>query len=294
MSELLRRTIGSGVRLETVLAAGLWRVRADAGQLENTILNLAINARDAMPAGGKLTIETANAELDEAQARERDVAPGPYAMVAVSDTGTGMAPDVIARAFEPFFTTKEVGKGTGLGLSQVYGFVKQSSGQVRIYSEAGRGTTIKVYLPRLPDERPDARFAEAPSAAGSGQVILVAEDDERVRTVSVGALRDLGFTVLEACDGPGALGLLRAHPDVALLFTDVVMPGMTGPELADRVTAERPGVRVLFTTGYARNAIVHQGSLRPDVQLLAKPFTVEQLAHKVRAVLGAPSPFLQS
>ena len=290
MSELLRRTIGEQVQFETVLAGGLWTTRADAGQLENAILNLAVNARDALPDGGRLTLETANADLDEVYAREHQIAPGPYVMVAVTDTGTGMTPDIVAQVFDPFFTTKEVGKGTGLGLSQVYGFVRQSGGHVRIYSEPNQGTTVKIYLPRLhaeqPVEAPRATSAAVPVAQRPEDLILVVEDEERVRAMSVGALRELGYTVVDAGDGPSALVTLRAHPNVKLLFTDVGMPGMSGRELADRIAAERPDIKVLFTTGYSRNAIVHNGTLDPDVQLLPKPFTVEQLARKVLAVLG--------
>ncbi len=302
MSELLRRTIGETVRLETVLAGGLWRTEVDAVELENALLNLAVNARDAMPDGGKLTIETANARLDEDYAAEHDVKPGQYVMLAVTDTGTGMAADVAARAFDPFFTTKPVGKGTGLGLSQVYGFVKQSAGHIKIYSEPGHGTTFKIYLARM---QGDARVAQRGGGRSSarpvgpayrqptgqvgraGEIILVVEDEDRVRTVSVEALRDLGFTVLHASGGERALDLLRAHPSVDLLFTDVVMPGMSGRQLAAAAAAERPDLKVLFATGYTRNAISHNGALDPGVELISKPFSMEQLALKVRSLLDA-------
>ena len=290
MADLLRRTIGETVHLETVLAGEIWLIHADASQLENAILNLAVNARDAMPDGGRLTVETANTRLDDAYAREHaDVAAGQYVMVAVSDTGQGMPADVIDRVFDPFFTTKEVGKGTGLGLSQVYGFVKQSGGHVKIYSEPGRGTSIKVYLPRFygVGEVPVRAVAPALPRNGSrGEVILVVEDDDRVRDLTVAALRELDYTVVHASHANAALRQLDAHPNVTLLFTDVVMPDMNGRELAEEAQRRRPGLKVLFTTGYARDAVVHNGILDPDVQLLPKPFNLDQLALKVREAIG--------
>ena len=293
ISDLLRRTFGEQVRLETVLAGGLWQARADQNQLENVLLNLAVNARDAITeqgGGGRLTIETANAYLDESYDKaERDVAPGQYVMLAVTDTGGGMAPEVAARAFEPFYMTKPLGRGTGLGLSQVHGFVKQSGGHVKIYSEPGHGTTVKVYLPRSmgPLEGERAAQPAAGLAAGGkpGELLLVVEDEEGVRRFSAEALRDLGYDVLEAEDGAHGLRLLDAHPGVKLLFTDVVMPDMNGRRLAEEARARRPGLRVLFTTGYTRNAIVHNGQLDAGVDLLPKPFTVQALAAKVRDVL---------
>lgn len=291
MSELLRRTIGESIRVETVLAGGLWRARIDAGQLENAILNLCVNARDAMPDGGRLTIETANAHLDDAYAAGHDeVAAGQYVLVSVTDTGTGMPPEVVARAFDPFFTTKGVGKGTGLGLSQVFGFVKQSNGHVKIYSEPGEGTVIKIYLPRHYGPESGARGyavpdpADLPRARGE-EIVLVVEDEDRVRHMSVDALRELGYTVVQAPDAAQALELLAIQPRIDLLFTDVVMPDMNGKLLADRARAERPGLRILYTTGYTRNAIVHNGMLDAGVAFLAKPFTLDQLAYKVRQVL---------
>jgi len=292
MSEMLRRTIGENLRVETVLAGGLWRTHADPAQLENAIVNLCVNARDAMPDGGKLTIETSNAHLDDAYAATHaEVQPGQYVMISVTDTGTGMPAEVIERAFEPFYTTKGVGRGTGLGLSQVHGFVKQSHGHVKIYSEAGVGTTIKIYLPRNTGEldtgdgqaRP---VGELPHGKGD-EIILVVEDDERVRHLSVDALRELGYTVVQASDAAQALTVLTLQPRVDLLFTDVVMPDLDGRRLADRARAERPGLKVLYTTGYTRNAIVHNGMLDADVAFLAKPFTIEQIALKVRQVLDA-------
>ncbi len=292
MSELLRRTIGERVEVECVLAGGLWRTYVDASQLESAIVNLAVNARDAMPDGGKLTIETMNGYVDEAYAAENAGAvPGQYVVVAVSDTGTGMPKEVLDRAFEPFFTTKDVGRGTGLGLSQLYGYLKQSGGHAKIYSEIGRGTTVKLYLPRHVGAEQLASPERAPAAetllpgGRPEEVILVVEDEPRVRATTVEALRELGYTICEAADGAAALQLLEERNDVVLLFTDVVMPGMTGRELADQVLKTRPDMKILYTTGYTRNAIVHGGRLDPDVDLLPKPFTTAELARKVRAVL---------
>ncbi|WP_202049909.1 ATP-binding protein [Microvirga mediterraneensis] len=291
MSELLRRTLGETVMLETVLAGGLWRSQADPNQLENAILNLAVNARDAMPDGGKLTIETANARLDEAyvEALAEPVPPGQYVQVSVSDTGTGMDEATMERVFEPFFTTKEVGKGTGLGLSQVYGFVRQSNGYVRIYSELGEGTTIKIYLPRLigSDEEPAEVPAKRPAMTkGSGETILVVEDEPALRAYAVEALRDLGYRVLEAANGREALAAAERHPEIALLFTDVVLAGgMNGRALADEVKRRKPDLPVLYTTGYTANAIVHHGRLDPGMHLIGKPFTYADLAAKVRRML---------
>ena len=294
MSELIRGSLGSDIRLETVLASGLWRTHADPNQLENVLLNLAVNARDAMPDGGRLTIETQNAHLDARYvAAHLGVQAGQYVMVAVTDTGSGMPDDVIAKAFDPFFTTKGVGKGTGLGLSQVYGFVKQTGGHVKIYSEPGQGTTVKVYLPRLlgaeysgPDEG-----ASADLPLGEAQeVILVVEDEAAVRQFSVDALSEFGYRVLEADGAATALRSLDAHPEIVLLFTDVVMPDVNGRKLADEARQRRPDLRVLFTTGYTRNAVVHNGVLDPGVELIGKPFTIEELAAKVREVLDGPFP----
>jgi signal transduction histidine kinase/ActR/RegA family two-component response regulator len=287
MSELLRRTIGETIRFETVLAGGLWPAFIDAGQLENALVNLCVNARDAMPEGGRLTIETANTYLDDAYAAgHNEVVPGQYVLVSVTDSGSGMPEDVIERAFDPFFSTKDVGKGTGLGLSQVYGFVKQSGGHVKIYSEIGMGTTLKLYLPRHFGEE-DRRPVPAPTELlqGKGEIILVVEDEEQVRIMSVDALRDLGYIVIHASGPLEALAMLDDHPSIDLLFTDIVMPDMTGAALAEQVRKRLPGVPVLFTTGYTRNAIVHNGMLDHDVEFLAKPFSVTQLAAKVRQVL---------
>jgi PAS domain S-box-containing protein len=289
MSELMHRALGETIEIEVVLGAGLWRIEADANELERAILNLAVNARDAMPEGGKLTVETANCHVDEAYAKlNPDSSPGQYVAISVTDTGTGMDAETMRQAFEPFFTTKPVGRGTGLGLSQVYGFVKQSGGHVKLYSELNVGTTVRMYLPRLHGAAAEALRAPISEAAESGkqELVLVVEDDEKVRHLSVEMLRELGYQVLEAADGPQALQILEARDDIALLFTDVVLPGgMTGAQVAARARAKHPTLQVLFTTGYARNAIVHHGRLDAGVQLLTKPFTFSDLAAKVRAIL---------
>jgi CheY-like chemotaxis protein len=276
--------------METVLAGGLWRMFADPPQLESAILNLCVNGRDAMPEGGAITLETMNAHLDDVYAATHaEVRPGQYVAIAVSDTGTGMSAEVLSRAFDPFFTTKKPGQGTGLGLSQVYGFAKQSGGHVKIYSEVDQGTTVKLYLPRYVGEdepHQHAPPANRPLQGAISEVILVVEDEERVRRMSVQLLGDLGYTVLQAGDAKQALAMLESD-DIAfdLLFTDVVMPDMNGKQLADRVRELRPGVKVLYTTGYTRNAVIHNGMLDRDVSFLPKPFTIQQLAAKVRQVL---------
>jgi len=289
LTEMITRTLGETVAVETVLAAGLWQVEADPNELEAAILNLAVNARDAMPNGGRLTIETGNAHIDEAYAANHiEISPGQYVCVSVSDTGKGMDQATLTHAFEPFFTTKPVGKGTGLGLSQVYGFVKQSGGHVKIYSEVDQGTTVKIYLPRLSvegaveDEPVDSALPD-----GDGkETILVLEDDDDVRTYSVEILRELGYRVVEAHDGPSALRLLERQARVDLLFSDVVLPGgMTGAQVAQEARKLRPELKVLFTTGYARNAIIHHGRLDKGVMLITKPFSSADLAVKIRSVL---------
>jgi PAS domain S-box-containing protein len=293
MSDLLHRTLGETIAIETVRGAGLWRVEADPNELEAGILNLAVNARDAMRDGGRLTIETANTHIDaNYSASHAEVVPGQYVSISVSDTGAGMDPATIAQAFEPFFTTKPVGKGTGLGLSQVYGFVKQSGGHVKIYSEPGQGTTVKIYLPRWTGEfeQREAAAAGPVPEGGAEETILVVEDDDGVRAYSVETLRELGYRVLEAHDGPSALRLLEGQSRIDLLFTDVVLPGgMTGAQVASQMRALRPGLKVLFTTGYARNAIIHQGRLDKGVELITKPFSFADLAAKVRDVLDGNS-----
>lgn len=293
MSDLLRRTLGEQISVETVLTGGLWRAHADPNQLEVAIVNLAVNARDAMPNGGKLTLETANMHLDERYAAEQvEVLPGQYVMLAVTDSGIGMPADVKAKAFDPFFTTKDIGHGTGLGLSQVYGFVKQSRGHVQIYSEPGEGTTVKIYLPRYHSEASETE-EEALCAVARGQnneTILVVEDDEDVRAYSCETLRELGYSVLEARNAGTALQMLERHGDVAVLFTDIGLPGgINGKQLAEEARKLRPTVKVLFTSGYARNAIVHDGRLDPGVELLTKPFTQAALAERLRDMIDAKS-----
>jgi signal transduction histidine kinase len=293
MHDLLHRTLGETIEVQAVLAPRLWMVEADAHQLENALLNLAVNSRDAMLNGGKLTIETQNTHLDHSYvAQHAEVLPGQYVVICVTDTGTGMEEDTVTRAFEPFFTTKEVGKGTGLGLSMVYGFVKQTGGHLKIYSELGEGTTVKVYLPRmLGKPLGDEESSEAVAPEGTlAETVLVCEDDDDVRAYSVEVLRELGYRVLEASDGPSALRLLeREDGQVDLLFTDVVLPsGMTGAELAKQARSLRPALKILFTTGYARNAIVHQGRLDSGVELITKPFSYTDLAGRVRDILDKP------
>jgi len=315
MAELLRRTLGEQVEIEVVLAAGLWEANVDHNQLESALLNLAVNARDAMegvpgeeaPGVRRLTIETGNAQLDDAYAATQpELAPGPYVMIAVTDTGPGMPPEIIEQAFEPFFTTKPIGKGTGLGLSQVHGFVKQSGGHVAIASETGRGmgqspphgTTVRLYLPRYRTEvaagKDECDALSPPLGEGEpGGLVLFVEDQEGVRRFGAEALRDLGYGVLEAADGPAALRLLDANAEVVLLLTDVVLPGMDGHRLAEEAHRRRPALRVLFTTGYTPDAVVHDGQLDPDVDLIVKPFTVAALAARLRDVLARPAPDME-
>jgi PAS domain S-box-containing protein len=288
MSEMLCRTLGESVAIEIVTAAGAWPIFVDPNQLENAVLNLAINARDAMPNGGKLTIEAANVYLDEEYAAQEDVLAGQYVGIFVSDTGVGMSPETAAKAFEPFFTTKEAGRGTGLGLSQVFGFINQSNGHVKIYSELHVGTTVKLYLPRhFASERPDfVREVAQPAMRGSGEVILVVDDDPNVRSFTVEILGELGYTTVDAADAGSALRLLDARPDIKLLFTDVGLPGgMDGRQLADEARRYRPELKVLFTSGYARSAIVHHGRLDPGVELLSKPYSFAALGARVRRIL---------
>lgn len=292
MSEMFRRTLGDNIRVETVLAGGLWSISADPTQVESALLNLAVNARDAMPDGGNLTIETGNAELDDAYARMHDeVTAGQYAVISVTDTGSGMSPEVIDRAFDPFFTTKEVGRGTGLGLSQVFGFLKQSRGHIKIYSEIGHGTTVKLYFPRqvaTDASAATARHDLADIPAGRpDEIILVVEDEAAVRHMSVDALRDLGYTVIHASDGRQALERIESYPGINLLFTDIMMPGMTGRQLADQAQILRPDLKVLYTTGYTRNAIVHNGMVDYGIAFLQKPFSLQSLARKTREVFDA-------
>lgn len=291
ISDLLVRTLGENIELESIGAAGLWKVEADASELESTLLNLALNARDAMPEGGKLTIETSNAYLDEGYCQQHaGVAPGQYILIAVTDNGGGMSAETIDRAFEPFFTTKEAGKGTGLGLSQVYGFMKQSEGHVKIYSESGEGTTIKLYLPRR-DGNEAAHSVDEPvsSERGRNETILIVEDDDGVRQYASEILRDLNYQIIEAKDSATALRLLDADKKFDLLLTDVVLPGKNGRELATEVERRRPGTKVIFMTGYSRNAIVHHGRLDPGTALIQKPLIERVLAQKIRQILDSGS-----
>ncbi|MEO8421882.1 MAG: ATP-binding protein [Hyphomicrobium sp.] len=290
ISELTAHALGEQIRIENVLAGGLWKAVADPSQLESSILNLCVNARDAMPDGGKLTVESANTSLDDDYVRlHPGVAAGQYVMIAVTDTGTGMDPDVAAKALDPFFTTKATGKGTGLGLSQVYGFVKQSGGHLKLYSEPGQGTTVKIYLPR---HYGDAKIAPAAHAAASERpgtgAVLVVEDEDSVRTVVAANLRELGYDVFEAPNARNALAELANGRTFDLLLTDIVMPDTNGRKLADAAVEMQPGLKVLFMTGFTKNAVVHNGIVDPGVSLLTKPFSIEQLSRAVRRAMGRP------
>lgn len=284
MEDLLRRTVGGTVEVDVVGAAGLWAANIDAAQLENALLNLCINARDAMPDGGRITIETANKWLDDRTARERDLAPGQYLSICVTDTGTGMTVDTITHAFEPFFTTKPIGQGTGLGLSMIYGFARQSGGQVRIYSEIGQGTTVCVYLPRHHGDvgATDAAETFEMLVAAKGQTVLVVDDEPTIRHLLDEVLDNAGYTVINAVDGAGGLKVLQSGARIELLITDVGLPnGMNGRQVADAARVLRPGLKVLFITGYAENAAVGNGYLEPGMELLTKPFSMDALAAKV-------------
>jgi len=288
MTDMLRRTLGEQIEVEAVIAGGLWNTLVDPNQVENAILNLAINARDAMPEGGKLTLEAANAHLDDAYAQSHaEVTPGQYVMLAVSDTGTGMTQEVMSRVFEPFFTTKLEGKGTGLGLAQAYGFVKQSGGHIKIYSEIGEGTTVKIYLPRTRRVQDANDATHRQPVQGGSERILVVEDDEGVRAAVVDMLTELGYAVLRAENAEAALKLLESGAKLDLLFTDVVMPGaIPTRELARRAQELCPGIRILYTSGYTQNAIVHNGRLDDDAVLLSKPYRKDELARKLRSVFA--------
>ncbi|WP_082476095.1 hybrid sensor histidine kinase/response regulator [Methylobacterium sp. Leaf99] len=292
MEELVRRTVGPAVHLEVVGLAGLWPALIDSGQLENALLNLCINARDAMPDGGRITIETANTWIDESGARRHDMPAGQYLSVCVTDTGTGMAPDLVGKVFEPFFTTKPTGEGTGLGLSMVYGFARQSGGQVRIYSEVGAGTTVCLYLPRH-DGEADAddvtrKLAEV-RRAGQGETVLIVDDEPSVRMLVTEVLEDLGYTAIEAADSLAGLKVLHSDVRIDLLVTDVGLPGgMNGRQMADAARERRPDLKVLFITGYAENAVLGNGYLRPGMQVLTKPFVLETLAARIKDLIAAP------
>jgi PAS domain S-box-containing protein len=290
LEELVRRTVGPSVELEVVGSSGLWPVLVDPNQLENAILNLCINGRDAMPDGGKLTIEASNKWLDERAARQQDLPIGQYVSVCVSDTGTGMTPEVIAKAFDPFFTTKPMGEGTGLGLSMIYGFARQSGGQVRIYSELGQGTTMCLYFPRhtgetLPDE--EVELPSAAAANGEGEVVLVIDDEPTIRMLIAEVLAESGYAVIEAPDGPAGMRVLDSKARIDLLITDVGLPGgMNGRQVADAARANRPELKVLFITGYAENAVIGRGRLDNGMFVLTKPFQMEILADRIREIIG--------
>jgi CheY-like chemotaxis protein len=293
MTDLLRRALGETIEVRTHMAPALWPSRIDPNELEHAMLNLAVNARDAMPSGGSLSIEAENTHLDAAYAENNlEVKPGAYVMIAITDTGAGMSKDVIDHVFEPFFTTKPVGQGSGLGLSMVYGFVKQSGGHIKLYSEPGHGTTIKLYLPRVAEHREaEPAVQEAPIAADpKSEVVLVVEDDPDVRKLVLGMVESLGYRTVSAIDGPSALEALERIGKIDLLFTDVVLPrGMNGAVLAKTAQERQAGLRVLYMSGYTRNAILHNGALDEGVQLITKPFRKADLALKLREVLSAPA-----
>lgn len=295
MLDLIARSVGPTIAIEAVGAAGLWTVFADAGQLENALLNLSINSRDAMPDGGKLMIETSNRWMDERAAKARDLKPGQYVSLCVSDTGTGMTPDVVERAFDPFFTTKPIGQGTGLGLSMVYGFAGQSGGAARIYSEPGKGTMICIYLPRHMGEVVEAGEAASdfadPAPVAGGETVLVVDDEPLVRLLCVEQLEELGYAVIEAGDGPSALKILETKQPIDLLVTDVGLPrGMNGRQLADAARMHRPDLEVLFVTGYAENAVLNHGHLEPGMHIMTKPFEMEVFARRVRDLIDGRGP----
>jgi PAS domain S-box-containing protein len=290
MEDLVQRTVGPQVKVETVLASGIWPTLCDPNQLENAILNLCINARDAMPDGGRLTIATANTSLDERGARGRDMQPGPYVEIRVTDTGTGMPPDVIARAFDPFYTTKPLGQGTGLGLSMIYGFAKQSGGQVRLESEIGRGTTARIYMPR---HQGDAHEEEAqptpeqPPRADPGQTVLIVDDEPSIRMLVTEVLEDLGYAAIEAADGVSGLKVLQSDIRIDLLITDVGLSGgMNGRQMADTARETRPKLKVLFITGYAEDAAIGNHKLERGMQVLTKPFAMDKLASDIKAIIA--------
>ncbi len=291
MEDLIRRSVGPDVTVEVVQAGGLWATRIDAPQLENALLNLCINGRDAMaPSGGRLTIETANKWLDDRAARDRDLPPGQYVALCVTDTGAGMTQDTISRAFDPFFTTKPLGQGTGLGLSMVYGFVRQSGGQIRIYSEVGQGTTVCLYLPRHfgDAENVETSGADASIEHGHGEVVLVVDDEMVLRMLMLDVLQESGYRALEAPDGPNALKILESDARIDLLITDVGLPGgLNGRQIADAARRLRPDLKVLFITGYAENAVVGNGHLDPGMQILTKPFEIAAFSQKVRDMIDA-------
>jgi nitrogen-specific signal transduction histidine kinase/CheY-like chemotaxis protein len=290
LEELIRRTVGPAVTVEVSAATGLWPVLVDPPQLENALINLCINARDAMPEGGRITIETANTVLDAREARQLDMPPGPYLLLRVTDTGTGMPPEIVGKVFEPFFTTKPIGQGTGLGLSMIYGFTQQSGGQVRLVSEVGRGTKVCLYLPRhggaVVEEDPHAA-AGAPARAAPGETVLVVDDEPTVRMLVAEVLEDLGYTAIEAADSVAGLKVLQSDVRIDLLVSDVGLPGgMNGRQMAEAGRAKRPGLKVLFITGYAETAVLGNGQLAPGMQVITKPFVVEVLGARIREMIG--------
>jgi CheY-like chemotaxis protein len=289
LEDLVQRTVGPTIRIETVLGVGLWTTLCDANQLENALLNLCINARDAMPDGGQLVIETANAAVDQRAGRERDMEPGQYVAISVTDTGTGMPADVRLHAFDPFFTTKPKGQGTGLGLSMVYGFAKQSGGQARIYSEVGAGTTVRIYLPRHRGKAEEATVEEKlpePPKAAAGGTVLVVDDEPSVRMLVTEILEDLGYSSIEAGDSTSGLTVLRSDARIDLLITDVGLPGgLNGRQMADAAREGRPDLKVLFITGYAENAAISNGHLDSGMHIVTKPFAMDQLAAKIRSII---------
>jgi signal transduction histidine kinase/CheY-like chemotaxis protein len=289
MEELIRRTVGPSVQMEVIGAGGLWPTLIDPNQLENALLNLCINARDAMPDGGRLTIETANKWLDDRAAKERDLSPGQYVSLSVTDTGTGMSPTVIAHAFEPFYTTKPFGQGTGLGLSMIYGFARQSGGQIRVYSELGKGTTMCLYLPRHDqpaEEKDDFAVRTENRPSGDGEVVLVIDDEPTIRMLISEVLEEHGYRVVEASDGPSGMRIFQSAARIDLLITDVGLPnGMNGRQIAEAARQTRPGLKVLFITGYAENAVVGNGHLDKGMLVIAKPFEMDVLARKIREIV---------
>ncbi|WP_370196158.1 ATP-binding protein, partial [Aurantimonas coralicida] len=291
MEELIRRTVGPAIGVESVVGGGVWSVLVDPNQLENALLNLCINARDAMPDGGKITVETANRWLDGRAARERDLAPGQYISLCVSDNGSGMTPDVVEKAFDPFFTTKPIGMGTGLGLSMIYGFARQSGGQVRIYSELGQGTMVCIYLPRYLGTKDDSEDAALPVPAvaptETGRTVLVIDDEPLVRMLVVDVLEELGYTALEAGDGPSGMKVIESEARIDLLITDVGLPnGMNGRQVAEAARQVRAGLKVLFITGYAENAVLNHGHLEHGMQVVTKPFDMGDLTRRIQTIIA--------
>lgn len=292
MSDLITRSLGSSIRLETVQHADLWWTKVDPNQLENVILNLAVNARDAMPHGGRLRIQTENYDGGEdTEGAAHDLPAGQYIAIEVSDTGTGMTPEVLAKAFDPFFTTKAVGQGTGLGLSQVYGFVAQSTGHIKLASDPGRGTTVRIYLPRLTqvEDLPVPAPSPSPSTEVRQELVLVVDDEPAVLEFSSTALAELGYRILTADSAATALKILQARQDIDLLFTDVVMPETSGHQLAQAAKALHPQLKVLYTSGYTRDEVMQDGALDQGIHLLAKPYSIDEMAKRVRLVIEEPA-----